>query len=99
MRILTTHSIQGQVSMTLSPIIILHLSKMMSHLSATQRTKLSLSQLFNFENDHWISLYEEQAKRGHNKELALYDLLNEDAATGNGMEVDVDKTTADILIG
>ena len=61
--------------------------------------KLSLSQLFNFENRHWATLYEECAKRSYEEELALYDLLNEDAATGDGLEVDVDETTADILIG
>lgn len=63
------------------------------------RGKLSLSQLFNFENPHWVKLYEECAERSYEEELALYDLLNEDAGTGDGMEVDVDEATADILIG
>ena len=61
--------------------------------------KLSLSQLFNFGNRHWATLYEECAKRSYEEELALYDLLNEDSAMGDGLEVDVDETTADILIG
>ena len=65
----------------------------------SSRGKLSLSQLFNFENRHWVDLYAECAKGSYEEELALYDLLNEDAATGEGMEVDVDETTADILIG
>ena len=61
--------------------------------------KLALVQLYNFENHHWVELYSECAKRSYEEELALYDLLNEDAATGDGMEVDVDETTADILFG
>lgn len=61
--------------------------------------KLRLSELFNFENHHWVGLYEECAKRSYDEELSLYDLLNEDAAAINGIEVDVDETTADILIG
>lgn len=65
----------------------------------SQGGKLSLGELFDFGNDHWVKLYEEHARRSFNEELALYDLLNEDAATGDGMEVDVDETTADILIG
>lgn len=63
------------------------------------RGKLSLSQLFNFEDPHWINLYEECATRSFEEELTLYDLLNEDSAAGEGMEVDVDETTADILLG
>lgn len=61
--------------------------------------KLSLVELFNFENVHWAMLYQDQAKKSFAEELALYDLLNEDAGTGDGLEVDVDETTADILIG
>ncbi|KAF9647431.1 hypothetical protein BDM02DRAFT_3098174 [Thelephora ganbajun] len=61
--------------------------------------KLSLSQLFNFENDHWVKLYEECAKRSYEEELALCDLLNEDAETSDGVEVDVDEMTAEILMG
>ena len=60
--------------------------------------KLSLSQLFNFENSHWVNTYEECAKRSFEEEVALYDLLNEDSAAGEGMEVDVDEMTADILL-
>ena len=60
--------------------------------------KISLSELFNFENSHWTNLYEECATRSFEEELALYDLLNEDAAAGEGAEVEVDETTADILL-
>ena len=63
------------------------------------RGKLNLSQLFNSVNCHWAELYAESARRSYEKELALYDLLNEDAAAGNGMEVDVDDTAGDILFG
>ena len=63
------------------------------------RGKLNLSQLFNFGSCHWVELYAESARRSYEEELALYDLLNEDAAAGDGMEVDVDDTTGDILFG
>ena len=63
------------------------------------RGKLNLSQLFNFGNCHWAELYAESARRSYEEELALYDLLNEDAAASDGMEVDVDDTTGDILFG
>ena len=66
---------------------------------SSPRGKLRLCELFNFANRHWVELYEECAKKSFEEELALYDLLNEDAGTGEGMEVDVDETTADILIG
>ena len=66
---------------------------------SSQGGKLSLAQLFNFGNNHWAKLYEEHARKRFTEELALCELLNEDAATGDGTEVDVDETTADILIG
>ena len=65
----------------------------------SQGGKLTLSQLFNFGNDHWAASYEGHARKSFDEELELYDLLNEDAATGDGTEVDVDETTAEILIG
>ena len=64
----------------------------------SQGGKLTLSQLFNFEDAHWVAIYREQAGKGFDEELALYDLLNEDTGTGDDMEVDVDETTAEILI-
>ena len=60
--------------------------------------KMSLSELFNFKNSHWTNLYEECATRSFEAEFSLYDLLNKDAAAGEGTEVEVDKTTADILL-
>ena len=64
----------------------------------SQGGKLTLGQLFNFENAHWVALYQEQARKGFDEELALYDLLNEDTGTGDDIEVGVDETTAEILI-
>ncbi|KAF9778748.1 hypothetical protein BJ322DRAFT_1114090 [Thelephora terrestris] len=61
--------------------------------------KLTLAQLFNFQNHHWADLFEECAKKSYEEELAWYDLLNEDSAKADSMEVDVDETTADILLG
>ena len=58
---------------------------------------MTLKQLFNFNNRHWLVLYEKCARKTYKEELALYELLNEDAAAGDGLEVDVDETTAKIL--
>ena len=42
--------------------------------------------------------YDSQGGKLTLSQLALYDLLNEDTGAGNDMEVDVDETTAEILI-
>jgi len=59
---------------------------------------VSLRDLFNFDDDHWVSLYRETGQRQLDEELALCELLNQDAATDNGTEVDVDEVTGDILM-
>ena len=64
----------------------------------SQGGKLSLSQLFNFGNNHLVKLHEEQVNQGYDEELALYELLNGDVTIDGGVEVDVNKTTAAILV-
>lgn len=60
---------------------------------------ISLESLFNFNTSHWINLYNECAQKHLADELELCELLNQDAATDEGAEVDVDEMTGDILLG
>jgi hypothetical protein len=60
---------------------------------------VSLKSLFNFDTRHWVNLYDEYAKKHLTDELELCELLNRDAATDEGAEVDVDEMTGDILMG
>ena len=59
----------------------------------------TLSDLFDFNNDHWVNLYNEYAQNHLAEELTLCELLNQDAATDEGAEVDVDEMTGEILMG
>jgi hypothetical protein len=59
---------------------------------------ISLVDLFDFNNNHWVNVYDGYAQRHVTEELALCELLNQDAATDEGAEVDVDDMTEDILI-
>jgi len=45
------------------------------------------------------NLYDKSAERHFAEELELCELLNRDAATEEGAEVDVDEMTGDILMG
>ncbi|KAF9791904.1 hypothetical protein BJ322DRAFT_1102438 [Thelephora terrestris] len=56
-----------------------------------------LRDLFDFDNDHWVNLYDGFARNHLTEELALCKLLNMDAATDEGVEVDVDEMTSEIL--
>jgi len=58
---------------------------------------IPLKDLFNFDNGRWINLYNGHARKYLAEELALCELLNQDAATEEGAEVDVDEMTGDIL--
>ena len=59
---------------------------------------ISLVELFNFHNNSWIDLYNEYASHHLAEELSLCELLNKDAATDEGAEVDIDEITGEILI-
>ena len=59
---------------------------------------IPLKDLFNFNNSHWIDLYNGHARKYLAEELALCKLLNQDAAAEEGAEVDVDEMTGNILI-
>jgi len=58
---------------------------------------ISLRELFNFSNDHWVDLYGGYARKHLEEELALCELLNQDAATDENTEIDVDAMTGDVL--
>ena len=60
---------------------------------------IPLERLFNFNTFHWLDLYNGCAKRHAADKLELCELLNQDAATDKGAEIDVDEMTGDILTG
>ena len=66
---------------------------------AGTNSAISLQDLFNFDNCHWTNIHEEYAKRHLADELEVCELLNKDAATENGVEVDVNEMTGNILMG
>ena len=59
----------------------------------------TLSDLFDFNNDHWVNFYNGYAQNHPAEELTLCKLLNQDVATDEGTEVNVDKMTGEILMG
>ena len=59
---------------------------------------IPLHELFDFENDCWVRLYDGQGKKRMAEELAVCELLSQDAMTDEGVEVDVDDMTSDILM-
>lgn len=59
---------------------------------------ISLKDLFDFNNDYWVDRYDKYARNHLTEELELCKLLNQDAATEEGAEVDVDDLTSDILM-
>jgi hypothetical protein len=66
---------------------------------ATASGSIFLTGLFNFDKKDWVSRYDGYAKQHLAEELNLCELLNQDAATDEGAEVDVDEMTGDILMG
>jgi hypothetical protein len=59
---------------------------------------ISLRDLFNFNDDHWVNLYDGYARSHLTEELAVCKLLNQDATMDEGVEVDVDEMTGEILM-
>lgn len=59
---------------------------------------ISLDNLFDFDNNQWAKIYNGHAGKHLAEELALCELLNHDAATDEGAEVDVDEMTGEILM-
>ena len=59
---------------------------------------IPLHELFDFDNDHWTRLYDGQGRKHLVEELTVCELLNQDAMTEEGVEVDVDEMTSEILM-
>ena len=64
---------------------------------AGRNGSVTLENLFNFNSSHWVNVHDESVSGHLTDELELCELLNRDAATGEGAEVDVDEMTGDIL--
>jgi len=60
---------------------------------------VKLVELFNFTEPYWISQYERAARRTFDEELELYELLDLDAEGEEQVNIDVDDSTGEILIG
>ncbi|KJA26431.1 hypothetical protein HYPSUDRAFT_52683 [Hypholoma sublateritium FD-334 SS-4] len=66
--------------------------------STPQYRKKKISELFEFTNDHWAKFFEKHAIRTFDEELEIYELLDMDAE-GDDDDVEIDETTAQILVG
>ena len=60
---------------------------------------IPLKKLFNFTTTGWVNLHNDYATKYLDNKLELCELLNQDMETKGDTEVDVDKTTGDILMG
>jgi hypothetical protein len=60
---------------------------------------VSIQELFDFRSVHWVDSYAKSARRSFDEELELYELLDFDAEGEEDVDIDVDESTADILIG
>jgi len=58
---------------------------------------VSLKELFNFGDNHWVNFYGGYARKCLDEELALCELLNQDTVMDEGAEIDVNKMTGEIL--
>jgi len=58
-----------------------------------------LTDLFDFDDIQWVGRYNGYAQIHLTEELELCELLNRDSATEEGIEVDVDEMTSEILTG
>lgn len=59
---------------------------------------IPLHELFDFSNDRWTMIYDSQGRKHLAEELAVCELLSHDAMTAEGVEVDVDEMTGEILM-
>ena len=62
-------------------------------------SSISLATLFDFKNLWWAGHYNRYAQNHLSDELELCELLNQDSATAESAEVDVDEMTGEILTG
>ena len=60
---------------------------------------VSIQELFDFSSTHWVGMYAKSAWRSFDEELELYELLDFDAEGEEDINIDVDESTADVLLG
>jgi hypothetical protein len=59
--------------------------------------KITITDLFDFDNEHWARKFEESALRTFKQELDIYELLDLDA--DGDLDIEVDESTAQVLLG
>jgi len=60
---------------------------------------MSLTDIFDFDNTHWKTIFEGHALRTFDEELEIYQLLDLDAEGEEDVDIDVDEITAQTLLG
>lgn len=60
---------------------------------------LKLSELFDFNDTHWVDLYEKALQHSFDEELEMYELLDLDADGEEDADINVDDSTGEILVG
>jgi hypothetical protein len=60
---------------------------------------VSVEELFDFGQSHWVELYAKSPRRSFDEELELYELLDIDAQGEADVDLDVDDSTGAILHG
>ena len=60
---------------------------------------MSVEELFDFGQSHWVELYAKSPRRSFDEELKLYELLDLDAQGEDDVDLDVDDSTGAILHG
>jgi hypothetical protein len=58
-----------------------------------------LQRLFDFTDPHWVVRYEKSARLSFDQELELYELLDLDGAGEEDVDVDLDDSTGDLMLG
>jgi hypothetical protein len=67
--------------------------------STTALQPIKIVELFDFTQSHWVTQYSKTPQRSFGEELELYELLDQDGEGGEDVNIDIDDTTADVLLG
>jgi hypothetical protein len=65
----------------------------------TLQHPIKIVDLFDFTRSHWVKMYSKTPQRSSEEELELYELLDLDGEGGEDANIDVDDSTADVLLG
>jgi hypothetical protein len=63
------------------------------------RRPVGLNQLFDFTDTHWVERYEKTARPSFDEELELYELLDLDADGDDNVDVGLDDSIGDLMVG